>query len=354
VSINLPFHSTMNFHPRLWLLVGIFLVITRCGVAAEDHDVAHAAEYIDHAKEAERDPDVPEMTQEEVDHHAGGSVTKGHDDERADHDDETHHDDHEDPENPAFHYEHRDEDDEKDENVLESLTEEHLENLFKKFDANSDGKVTLEEVSTFAQKMRRVTANFELEGVLKPKDADKDGKLSLVEFSGKDEDKKGEMEAEFKKLDHNHDNFVDADELANLFHHHTNEKVETKLTYAALKEKDQDNNGVLSLEEFYHHIGTGDQHEEDISKEDKEVFNKLDLDGSSTLTLKELRAWESGSFHAEQAVKMLFKHADVDMDNVLTSDEIHAARSEIARDPDSDTQMYLVQWAEGHGHHGEL
>merc|ERR1712216_506431 len=63
--------------------------------------------------------------------------------------------------------------------------------------------------------------------------------------------------------------------------------------------------------------------------EDKVVLKQLDIDNSGTLSLKEVEAWESGSYHAVDAVK--FMHADKDHDETMTVDELDAARQEISQ-----------------------
>lgn len=241
--------------------------------------------------------------------------------------------------------------------AFDELTTEQVHAIFKKIDANENGKVSLAEITDYAHTMRRALATRELQDIMSSKDKDKDGKLTFVEFEGDDvgdnpEQAMAEKEVEFKGLDENSDGFVDADEMAALFHHHTNDKTETILTTHAMKDKDLDKNGMLTLKEFYHHYGEeGEEESMEITEEDKEVFKKLDLDGSGTLTLKELRAWESGSFQTEQAMKQLFEAADKDKDNVVTLEELDAAKEELRTHENPEAMMHLSQWAE---HHGEL
>jgi Ca2+-binding EF-hand superfamily protein len=159
---------------------------------------------------------------------------------------------------------------------------------------------------------------------------------------------------EFKDLDDDKDNALDLEELTGMFHHHINDKVETKLTAVAMKDKDTDKNGALTLEEFYQHLSDPNHEEEDkppeISDEEKEAFKKLDMDNSGTLTLKELKAWESGTFHSEEAMKKMFQVADKDSDNQVTADELDAIREEIATAEHVDAHGHLEAWVQ----HGEL
>jgi len=314
---------------RWWLLLSVLFIIQHCEVRSAD------AEPSEDAPEDQEEEEPPEGDEGETDMYA--------DEEGADEEGE------DDGGEPA--------EDEENE-PMEPLTSEQMHALHKKMDTNGNGKVSLAEVTDFAHTMRRAMAKMELDDVMKSKDTNKDGKLDFQEFLGDPgrvpEQEQNEKANEFKELDANSDKFVDPDELANLFHHHTNDKVETSLTNIAMKDKDKNKDGVLSLEEFYLHLQPEEEDPVEISQEDRDIFNKLDMDNSGTLTLKELKAWESGSFMAEEAVKKLFVHADKDNDNVVTAAELDSARHDIASDPDYDAQMYLQQWNDHHEGHGEL
>lgn len=315
----------MSLLLRLWLLLSCLLIISHCEVttAAPTTEVAEADEADGEDAEADQEEAAEEGEEEgeEAEAEEAGS-------------------------------------DEDESEVVEPLTSEQMRALHKKIDANGNGKVSLAEVTDFAQTIRRSMAEVELKDVLAVKDNDKDGKLSFTEFLGDPgkvpEREQNEKVIEFKSLDLNSDKYLDHDELASLFHHHTNDKVETTLTNVAMKDKDKNKDGVLSLEEFYAHLQTEDEEEApvEITEEDKDIFNKLDIDGSKTLTLKELKAWESGSFQTEEAMKKLMEAADKDKDNSVTADEMDAARHDIANDIDYDAQMHLTQWVDHHG--GEL
>merc|ERR1719230_1427600 len=97
-----------------------------------------------------------------------------------------------------------------------------------------------------------------------------------------------------------------------------------------MTDKDSDSDGKITLREFYQHLQAEGEPPIDIEEEDKAVFKQLDTDNSGTLSLEELKAWESGSYQAEEAVRKLFLHADTDHDNILTVDELDAAREGIA------------------------
>lgn len=309
--------AEMKFHLKLWLLIGVFLVIGRCEEGDEAGDGDHGEE-------------VAEEGHEEFGEDGDGEGAEPMDDDEAS--------------------------EAEEDEPFEPLTSDQARKLHKKMDANGNGQVSMAEVNEFAQKMRRAMAKMELDDVIKGKDLDHDHKLNYQEFLGDPgqhpEETQNEKAAEFRELDANNDKLVDEDELTHLFQHHTNDKVEDHLTREAMKDKDTDKNGELSLTEFYQHLQVEDEDPVEISDEEKDIFNKLDMDNSGTISLKELKAWESGSFNAEEAVKKIFERADKNKDNVITADELDGAREAIADDPSGDAQMYLMQWVEPR--HGEL
>jgi len=314
----------MALHPKLLLVVSMFLLTMPCGGYETTGTDAEKAEGGEGEVDEMDAPEEPEEVAEEPD---------------------------------------------AEEVTFTPLTPEQMGKLFKKMDADKNGKVTLAEVDAFGHHMRRGIAKIELDAIMKPKDTNKDGKLSLPEFLGVDskdttrekpsEERRKEMVIEFNELDANSDTFVDIDELSNLFQHHTNEKVEVTLTAAAMSQKDTNKDGVLSLDEFYSHVtsegmetgefGADDQESEpaEISDEDKDTFNTLDTDSSGTLSSKELMAWETGSYQIEMAMKNVFKHADKNGDKVLTEKEMIGAVDALALDSDGgEGHSALTSWHE--------
>jgi len=324
VLIQLVLDTKMKLVFKILLLIGVFTIIGHCEEATE---------------EAEESPDGALEGDEAMEGDEGGE--EGQEGEEG---------------------EEGDVDADEDQESFPPLSPEEATALHKNMDGNANGKVSLAELTDFAHKMRRKMAQVELNDVMAGMDTDKDKKLDFKEFLGDPgkhaEETQNEKAAEFRSLDANNDKFLDADELTMLFQHHTNDKTEDALTAIAMKDKDKDKNGKLSLTEFYQHLYPDEPDEEDepvvLTDEDKDIFNKLDLDGDGALTLKELKAWESGSFQSEAAVKKIFATADKDKDNHVTADELQAAREELASDPDIDSQMYLSMWSDHHKQHGEL
>jgi len=265
-------------------------------------------------------------------------------------------DDEEDDEGGKPHYQDGDDDSEDDGEMekMDPLTDEQMTALHKKIDANSNGKVSLAEASDFAHKMRRQWANTEVKEIISDMDVDKDGKVSAKEFIGAHGfDSEKDRKVDFEKADLNKDGIMSEDEIASHHHFHHSEEVETLLTNRAMQDKDKDKNGALTLEEFFHHLQQEGEDPVEIHEDDKDMFKKLDTDGSGSLTLKELKPWESGHFEAENAVKAIFAKADDNKDNVLTVEELIKNSPALAADDDYAAQMALSQWAgqnEEHGH----
>lgn len=243
----------------------------------------------------------------------------------------------------------------------DALTADQMRALHGKIDADKDGKVSMIEMKDFSVLMRHTIAKKDINTVIDEMDGDKDGKLSLPELL-KDMDswgeegeedkaqaaKRKELEtAKFKAADRDGNGLLDTEELPSLFYPETHDGVLTMTAEATLKSKDQDGNGELTPKEFWEGDSV-DGEDLSISDEEQADFAKLDKDSSGTLNIAELKAWESGGFHTEEALKKLFELADKDNDMHVTADELEAARELIAG---SDAQYHLMEWTE---HHGEL
>mmetsp|Transcript_19454 Transcript_19454/g.61199 ORF Transcript_19454/g.61199 Transcript_19454/m.61199 type:complete len:236 (-) Transcript_19454:97-804(-) len=235
-----------------------------------------------------------------------------------------------------------------------------MQGMHSKMDVNNDGKVSMAEVLRFSAEMRKQIAQKDVRTVLEEMDGDKDGKLSLPELlkdmdqwgEGGEEEKKeaeGRKELEkqkFKAADANGDGLIEEKELPALFYPETHEGVLEITAKFALAQKDTNGDGMLTMKEFWE----GDQVEGEelsVSDEEKADFANLDKDGNKMLDVEELKVWESGHFHTEEAMKKLFDLADKDSDMHVTAEELGAAREQIAG---SDAQYHLMEWAE----HSEL
>jgi len=245
---------------------------------------------------------------------------------------------------------------------LDPLTPEQMRSMHGKMDTNADGKVSMAEIMGFSDRMRKQIAAKDISDVLSEMDADKDGKLSWTELVsdmeqwGDDEDKKEreqrveEERAKFRAADANGDELLDLVEMTSLFYPETHPGVLEITARTALKQKDVNGDGKLTAKEFWE----GDVVESEdiaISEEEEADFRKLDLDKDGFLSVDELRHWESGRFHTEEAMKRLFELADKDNDMHLTADELNSALPQIAG---IDAQYHLTEWAEHSYEHAEL
>lgn len=243
----------------------------------------------------------------------------------------------------------------------DALTSDQMRALHGKMDADKDGKVSMAEMVDFSILMRRVIAKKDIHTVIDEMDTDKDGKLSLAELlkdmeswgeEGEDDKaqaaRRRELEtAKFKAADQDGNGLLDTEELPSLFYPETHDGVLTMTAEATLKSKDSDGNGELTSKEFWEGDSV-DGEEMHIGEEEKADFAKLDKDNSGTLNIAELKDWESGGFHTEEALKKLFELADKDNDMHVTADELDTARQLLAG---SDAQYHLMEWTE---HHSEL
>jgi len=187
-------------------------------------------------------------------------------------------------------------------------------------------------------------------------DEDKDGRLSLEEFikdmqqwgeeTAEDKaeaDKRRELEtSKFHVADNNKDGMLQPDDLPALFYPETHDGVLTLTAEATMRAKDKDGNGELTPKEFWDGDAI-DGEDLAISDEEKADFAKLDIDSSGTINLEELKAWESGAFHTEEAMKKMFELADKDHDMMATAGELEEARELIAG---TDAQYHFMEWAE--------
>merc|ERR1711924_362152 len=150
--------------------------------------------------------------------------------------------------------------------------------------------------------------------------------------------------AKFHAADGNKDGFLDSEELPALFYPETHEAILEMTAAADLKPMDTNSDGQLTPKEFFQVV---DGEDSTISDEEQADFARLDVDGSGTLNVQELKAWESGRFQTDKAMEKLFEVADQDKDGHITADEIDTARELIAG---SEAHDHLMEWHE----HAEL
>mmetsp|Transcript_12100 Transcript_12100/g.31065 ORF Transcript_12100/g.31065 Transcript_12100/m.31065 type:complete len:298 (-) Transcript_12100:207-1100(-) len=236
-----------------------------------------------------------------------------------------------------------------------AVSPQQIRSMHGKMDKNTDGKASIDEVLAFSNEMRKIIARKDIRSILDGMDINKDGKVDLDEFlkdmgSLYDEEAGAEDKKEmarrkaletqkFKLADRSGDGMLDVEELPALFYPETHEGVLEFVTLDVMKSKDLNGDGKLTAKEFW-----GDA---ELSEEEKEDFKKLDANGDGVIDLAEMKHWESGRFHAKDAITKMFEIADKDKDGHVTADELDAAREQIAG---SDAQYHLMEWAE----HNEL
>jgi len=241
----------------------------------------------------------------------------------------------------------------------DSLNADQLRRIHSKFDSNGDGKVSLQEIMAFSDSVGKAIAGKDIGAILEEIDTSKDGTLSLEEHlndihnqaDGGDEEEKKELEhrkgveaAKFKAADTNGDGKLSKEELPALFYPETNEGVLSVTVAETMRQKDKNSDGKLSAKEFWE-SDQMDGDDSDLSEEEKADFARLDTNGDGSIDTQELRAWESGRFHTEDAMKKLFDVTDKNSDMHITSEELVEARDQIAA---SDAQYHLIEWAEHH------
>merc|ERR1719414_2238491 len=230
---------------------------------------------------------------------------------------------------------------------------EQLHALHRMMDADGDGKMSIDEVMGFAQKVMSETASKASLEVLVDVDTDRDGHLSLEEhlhdlkdhFDGTDETELHELnervkleELKFKASDVDGNGLLSLHEMVTLFFPETHSDVLDVEVRSAMSRRDIDSDGKLDVKEFWNAR---------VSTEEEEDFKALDADGDGLIDLAELTSWESGMFHTSTAMKKLFEIADSDHDEHVTAKELSDARENILN---THPAYHLSDWL----HHNEL
>lgn len=228
---------------------------------------------------------------------------------------------------------------------IKSLSKEQLQKLHAKFDTDSDGKVSLQEVRGFAEKVLKGVGSKDLVSVLKEMDTNKDGKLSLKEHlnhvvnQGDAEQTKLETN-KFKAADTDSDGYLSAEEIPGI--HPGALEVTVR---EGMRWKDRNGDGSLTPQEFWEYKDGNHR----VSDKEMKDFGELDTDKSGSLNRDELTAWETGIFHTQATMTQLLSICDKNRDKQCTIEELENAREQVASKHHKHSDIFLF-WVE----HNEL
>jgi len=268
-----------------------------------------------HCEKEAMAPDEHEEEEEEGEE--GGEVTKEEEEEE----------DEEEGENQLRYSEDKGEND--------KVSEEQLRKLHKTLDANKDGKVSTQEVIDHAAIVYGKVRNHEVGSMFDEIDSTKDGHMSLEEhiaefdenYDGTPEGKELEKQHgidKFHAADLNNDGKLDKDELTHLMHPDTHPEVLEIHAVEEMRKRDTNKDGKLSKDEWNVDATPGEHqaHNPDHEHDPEADFASLDEDKSGFISLDELRHWESGLFHSNDAINKLILLADKDHDGFLSENEL--------------------------------
>lgn len=135
------------------------------------------------------------------------------------------------------------------------VTENELQEAFKLFDTDGDGKITSEELRKLISKIGGEMSEGEAAGLIHRADTDGNGYVDYEEFSRLWVDIRGEgddeVRAEFSKLDSDNSGFIDKEEMLTIIakcEHFTGDKSEE--ARKCIDELDVDKDGKVSYPEF--------------------------------------------------------------------------------------------------------
>ncbi|GER50500.1 EF hand calcium-binding protein family [Striga asiatica] len=130
--------------------------------------------------------------------------------------------------------------------------EEELEQVFKKFDVNGDGKISASELGSIMGGLGQPATDEELASMIREVDADGDGFISLKEFvelNTKDVSHDENLRDAFEVFDADGDGSISAEELQDVLH-----SLGEECTLAECRKMisgvDADGNGVICFDEF--------------------------------------------------------------------------------------------------------
>uniref|UniRef100_A0ACD5WL22 Uncharacterized protein n=1 Tax=Avena sativa TaxID=4498 RepID=A0ACD5WL22_AVESA len=134
--------------------------------------------------------------------------------------------------------------------------EEDMERVFRKFDANGDGRISRPELATLFQSVGHAATDDELSRMMAEADADGDGFISLDEFaalnasvSGDDDAVEEDLRHAFKVFDADGSGAISAAELVRVLHG-LGEKDTVSQCRRMIEGVDKNGDGLINFEEF--------------------------------------------------------------------------------------------------------
>eukprot|EP00933_Yihiella_yeosuensis_P027126 TRINITY_DN21041_c0_g2_i2.p1 TRINITY_DN21041_c0_g2~~TRINITY_DN21041_c0_g2_i2.p1 ORF type:complete len:330 (-),score=74.22 TRINITY_DN21041_c0_g2_i2:162-1151(-) len=207
-----------------------------------------------------------------------------------------------------------------------TLTEDEVGKLHKAIDLDGDGKASIEEFAQYAKDHYVATQ-------LKDHEEEQDDPETvhwtksidtyLAEFEA--EGDPIDLEAERARLeaaDENKDGNLDQHEYFH-YHHVTSDAVLEVEAQNAMKRADLNNDGSIDFDEFQKQNWRRDEEPgEDLSKEERDLFNSMDKDGDGSLNYAEFKPY-SAPYHPDQdETRKLVVSADADHDGYLDVHEL--------------------------------
>lgn len=192
---------------------------------------------------------------------------------------------------------------------------------FKKFDANNDGNISVQELNSGLKSTGLKLSDKEVEVIFAVGDLDGDGEISEAEFEnllgvavsfGKVED----VKAAFFRFDKNNDGSIDRSELKQMLAATGKSPTEQEVDQL-FKKGDIDGDGKIDLQEFIHLMFPAAT--ETLSKlqksfkslnEVKAAFRKFDVDGDGHITRIELK--QVMTKFSESEIDQVFSLGDMD------------------------------------------